>query len=243
VKLDGPGDIGRTLAPLSATLTEAAHPEMRARKVAEALAPFGPDGPWKYAPEQEREKVRRQVEAAEDERAGEALFTIEHEADRCAAALAAWEAAVMVPLDPATAWQRARGTIGILPPSDVLQITTAAELQYARFDRSLRDAAPSRVTAAYQAALKTPLEFESSNLIRWVELQHTAGWTGRPIDGDVTESQSAQDLHQTIQAARRSRIPPHYVEARAAIEQAEALVARVRAWGVRPQRPPKRDAA
>jgi hypothetical protein len=237
MKIDIASDIDRHLAPLQSVLETAINPEIQAQRVAKALEPFGPTGPWKYAPETERERARKAELADIDTLIGEATFAAEHSAHAADQWLTAVEAETMEPVDPVTAWQRERRQGGTLPPVEVQQLSILAELQLARFDREYGEALPSVVTAAYQQALMRPYAQASANLIRWVETRHHGEWSGRAIKGNTDEAVAAQKLKTVIGAARQARIPEDVKAARAAITSTYALVETAKRRGARSQRP------
>lgn len=239
MKIETIEDIEGGLAPLRAVLESAIDPEAQARRLAQALEPYGPDGPWKYAPDSERARVTREVEDAAKTLAGESIYSIEQGAKLAEAWLAGAAAEAEEPLSPVEVWQRERRQVGALPPADVISLSTLAELQIARFDRNLSDAMPSRVLAAYSAALARPHSQESANLIRWVEFRHRGAWAGPGVEGDVTEAMAASALQQAITAARQARIPEDVKNARASIQRAFDVAARARRQNIRVQVPSK----
>lgn len=238
MKIETAGDIARALTPLVEQMEVASHPDTLSDRLAKALEPFGTNGPWKYAPTSERDKVTRDVTDTHHTAAGEAVFVVEQEAMEADRWLKGLEAETQEPVSPVTAWQRARSQVGVLPPLEVQNLSILQELQIARYDRTLADARPSVVSAAYAAALKRPFEQDACNLIRWVEERHGTGWSGRGVEGDTTEALAAQALNTAIRDARLARIPADVQAARAVIAGALASADRVKATRrVRAQRP------
>jgi len=238
MKIELVSDIAAGLTPLIELMEVTTHPDTLQDRLTKALAPFGPDGPWKYAPDEERHKVTSAETEAYRQEAGEAVFAVEHSATEGSQWLEGIEAEQQEPLSPVAAWQRERRTSATLPPLEVIGLDGNAEQKLARFDRRLGRAMPSVVLAEYTKALRRPLEQDNVTMIRWVEELHGAGWSGRDIEGNVDEAMAVQALKTEIQQARLARITQDVRDARALITKALAAAEHVKATRrVRTQRP------
>jgi hypothetical protein len=224
------------LNDLIGELTGSIDDDKRQGEIDQALAPFGPEGPWKYAPVEERERVRRQIEAEYAQRAGEALFAVEHTARHQEREVESLEAVAMEAPDAEAAWTLRAKTTGV-STTESLQLQILDELRLARLGRELTNAKPSLVRAAYQAALTDATWQPNSTLIRFVEQRHRGEWRGVAVDGEATEAMAVHGLMQDIAAARQSRIPPALKERRARIQQAYQLANIAKARRVRSSRP------
>jgi hypothetical protein len=208
----------------------------RAAELEEALKPFGPDGPWKYAPADERTRVARAVQAGQDQLAGEALFELEHAGRKLEVELDAIVAARQEPPNPEEAAQAVVKMKG-LSLQDISMLSVLDELRRQRFEREFGPAMPDAVVRRYQKALEDPFAQENASLIRWVETQHGTKWTGVDPAGDLDQAMAAQKLQTTIKAARQARVPEDVTQALAAVKRAYSRAEAAKRGGVRSQRP------
>lgn len=218
------GAIREAIDAGAATLATAVDPEQREAERAAALEPFGPEGPWRYAPQSEREKTVEAVNARQMDRAGRALFTLELALqDSTAQVEAAIEAAQEAPgpLEAFTRWSGSRG----MSRDEQFGALTLAELQRARFDREYAAAAPSVVLRDYRAALADPHAPERSTFVAYVDGRMRAGWNW-PTEAAKSDAEvkAVGDLQRVIATTREARIPTEAVKAREAIRQARRVV-------------------
>lgn len=208
------------------TLRAALDPERRAAELAEITAPFGPGGPWAYAPKAERVRVEKQYVAAQDRAASIALFHVERATMDSERPLPSLKSAAMRPPSAETAWLQRTDQPG-LKAELLLQLETLDELRRARITNELRAMKPSAVNSLYLGALCDPTQQEAACLIRVVENMHGQGWTGDAPDGDA-ETQAAVTLRQSIGHARQARIPNEIHALEAVIERAKITAGRAR---------------
>lgn len=212
----------------AATLSAAVDPEQRAAERAAALQPFGPDGPWRYAPAAEREKAEQAIVDEQMTRAGRALFTLDvalHDAEQQVDAAIAEAQEAPGPLLALERWSGTRGQTR----AEQLGVLQLAELQRARFDREYAAAPPSAVLHDYRRALADPYTPEHSTLIAFVEARIRSGWswpTGTPkIEG---EQEAVRNLSRLVRTTRDARIPDDALKAREAIKAARQLAERAK---------------
>lgn len=218
-------------------LQEATNPERLAQERAEALAPFGEDGPWKYAPDAEKVAAARKVDDAAAQRAGENLFRLEHETEGFKRQLGPLLIRAQEPPTVEAAYLKRSGDVGI-STAQLTSLETLDELRRLRFVGELSGLLPSKLLAVYDAALADPYEQEAASKIRWIEGRHGAGWSGVNVDGNADEGKAKQTLRKRIAETRQARIPEWLRACETVILAAEAEAAATKAHKrVRPQRP------
>jgi hypothetical protein len=228
------GDVERVLSPHIRAVDIEINPATKQERIDSVMAPYGPNGQWKYAPDAEKAAKRGEAVAEYERESGEALYALEQRASKANQWLEPEEQRSMEPPDPSRAWMGERRVVGI-PPADIIGLSVLDELRRVRFSQEYGEALPDVLDRAYGAALANPLDQANASLVRWIEGRHGAGWAGRGVDGDVDQAMAAQRLHTRIQAARLARIPNELKAARTVIDGARALANRARANGVRPQ--------
>jgi hypothetical protein len=203
-----------------------------------ALKPFGPDGPWKYAPEAEKVKAVRTVEAQQAQRAGESLFRLEHQARAFEVVLASIAATAKEPVGVEEAEARWTNQPG-LSRERLTNLQVLDELRRARFAREVEPLSPRAVLERYEQALRDPFEQEHASLIRLVERSHANGWSGTaPSEATALEhAMGAQALKTRIAQVREERVPQPIKAALELVQRAYALGERARQRKVTAQRP------
>ncbi len=176
-----------------------------------------PNGKWRHAPAEAKHEARAAIIAEQRKRAeiavwhlGKALHDIapiHHEAVE----------AVKAPPSPEAAFAKRHGLPAVDPALGV-QLDIREELKQDRLLKTLGQAKPSQVAAAYQQAVETG----DDATIRFVESRHLRGWSGAP-SSDKAEAEAAQALASAIKAQRESRIPPEAHRVSAALSKARRL--------------------
>lgn len=230
-------DATEALTTYVSALDTAVDPDLRNAEAAEKMRPFtAPDGPWRYAPQSERQKVLDTIAAEQQRRAGHALFQTEAAIRALEPQIADAIRQTQLPPSPEAAWTQRAGRMG-LTAAELLQLGTLDELRRARFDRELARAQPATVLEAYERALADATDQEHASLIRVVEARFAAGWTGLKPDGDRQLAHAVR-LGARINEAREARIPEAAQAARAALDRARARAQFARdLHKIAPQRP------
>jgi hypothetical protein len=238
-----PSDVARVLEAPREAFRQATDAARLAADKAAKMAPFQSGGMYAYVPPAEANKAARKIDEEHELRAGECRFELEAIVRQCEEFVAGREAEGRLAPDPVRAWRKARGEeLGVTPPSDVIGLGILAEAQIARFERFYDQALPAAIEAAYVNALRTPLDTENANLIRWIESRHAEQWTGRDLKGAIEQAMAVQRLKKAIGEAREARIPKDVKAARALCLEVATLITaaeRARPRGLKPLRPAK----
>jgi hypothetical protein len=215
-----------TITSAMQALETEVHPEGRQAELTEKMKPFAANGPWRYAPDSERAKVRDEIVAEQEQRAGVKLFELGKIIAEIEPTISALVAATEEAPDSLEAFSRWRGTRGH-SSSDQLGVMTLAELQRARFDREYASAKPTAVLHDYRQALADPYSPANSAFIRFVERRNAVGWEwpAGTTDDDV---RAVGDLSKAIAATKAARVPAAARAAQAALASAKATAERAR---------------
>jgi hypothetical protein len=219
-------ELTKQIEDATTALNTSVDADARTKEKATYLHDFdAPDGKWKFAPKEERQRAERDIITDQDRRAGYAQYAVGRLVVDNEPIIERAVAEAMEPLDAVTAWSKARGKGGSYNLEEELSVLHLEEARIHRFDRHYGQAPPSRVLAAYDHALDT----NDDALQRWVEMRHGTQWTGITPEGhDHREATAAQKLRRRITVTRKARVPVELVAAQKAIADAKRTMDRVR---------------
>lgn len=234
-------NITTTVEELITGLRTAMDPRARADEFATAMQPFGPDGPWRYAPMSERRAAEERIQTDQGRRAGVALYRLERFVNEHATSVQVdIEGHRLTPPDPATAWERTSGSRALSAEATFTR-DLLDEARRARFDRELHDAPPSVILRQYTLAAVDPHDQHNASLISYVERQHGHAWNGPAVD-NPDERAAVLRLRQAIETARDARVPPDLRASADALQAARVAIGQYQALGVTPIAPTADDA-
>lgn len=224
------------LPTLLTALERSMDPALLADEEANALEPFGPGGPWRYAPVEEKEQTRRTVRDAQAQRAGEDYFRVDHRAYAFEQALMPMMEAARQPLSIEDALAAESGQRGY-SRNEMTQLEILHELRRPHIEKEFKTAKPSAIRASHAALLKSPPTQDNASRLRILEGLHYPHWSGVDVGDDAKEVLEMHELHKQIEAAREARIPEPMRAVQALLSQASTLLKRAKVHGVRSQRP------
>lgn len=193
-------------------------PAARDAELVEALADYGPEGKWRYAPPSARRAAEQAVRADQRKRAQAAADSLARTVKEAETLEAAAIEAARRPMDAETAWDKRAGMAG-LSAGNALLLDVRQRLQTAELRADLPTMTPADLYHRYEAALADPTRQDHATLIQFVE--GLRNWRPvMPSGQDVAIAVDAWKLQQRIERAKRERVPAVWQAVGAALGEA-----------------------
>lgn len=232
-----PTEVTQQLEAAITALETEIDPTLREEERARVMHDFeAPDGKWKYAPKDEKQRAAKALREDQDHRAGERLYDVGRMVIDIEPLLKQAVESAKEPPSPLESFTRSNNTNGKYTLEQELLVDIREELQQQTLDHQYGSALPSVVLAAYKSAV----ELGDDATIRYTEKRHGRGWAGRDLQGadQITQATAAQSLGRYIRQQRDSRIHPEYKAALEAFARArKAMQKAADLHGIVPRNP------
>ena len=210
----------QTVSGAVAKLESAVDPSARQAEFDHAMAPFtAEDGPWRFAPAEERRRAAEGIRAEMARRAGLALFEVAKIVAETEPVVEALVQESQEPPDPLASYALWRGRQG-QSADEQIGILQLDELYRRRFRSEYAGTKPMIVLADYRRALTDPYAPENAARLRFIERTHALGFDWAPNADDANVAAVSQ-LGKLIADTRAARVPEKVRGARAAVQAAK----------------------